>query len=80
MVVDAFEEEGLKVSKYEMIFQFAEGKLTGFAIEAVMEVGLGDEVMPMEMKITVAPFEGEIDMPETFEGYTEETEEPGLGF
>lgn len=80
MVVDAFEEEGLKVSKYEMIFQFAEGKLTGFAIEAVMEVGVGDEVMPMEMKITVAPFEGEIDMPETFEGYTEETEEPGLGF
>lgn len=79
MTIDAFEEEGVKVNKYEMVFQFAEGRLTGMAIDVNMELTEGGETIPMEMKITVAPFAGEIDMPANFDGYTE-PEEPGFEF
>ena len=79
MTLDAFEDEGVKVNKYEMVFQFAEGRLTGMAIDVNMELTEGGETIPMEMKITVAPFAGEIDMPANFDGYTE-PEESGLEF
>lgn len=83
MTLDAFEEvgeeDGIKVNKYEMVFQFAEGRLTGMAIDVNMELTSGGETIPMEMKITVAPFAGEIDMPANFDGY-KEPEELGLGF
>ena len=81
VVAPGTELDGMVAEQVEMTIEFAEGKVTGFAMVMKATITDGEVIIPMNMEITLTQFAGEIELP-SFEGYTEAEGSgfPGLEF